>query len=695
MVRERVAILAATLLVFKCCPTARCTMAENPRTHQDRRRHQRAENFASHFPETGRFRAHHKKGFLYPSEGEAADEDWEEIDEERWSATLAALAASGTALALQAAPEDDRSQPPASPDYGRRRRRRPRPREENPDASTAAAAGRRDVSLVFQRLRAELASNLEAFSSWRRRRRRRQSATPAVPAAAAVAQRHLGQVTAHLSGLSAESVRRAENLYSAGQRTSGDLGIRIVGYGEVLLRRGRRRLLVLRELATKSGGGGGGASRIGRKSKRAGAAAAAVEQDERERRKLRELRRLTDLTVQNVVDVVARDGWELVVDRDGVVVHRQYIALGPDGTPVATGGAGPSAPAPAEATSSSVTEDRRTEASAMVGESSGGSSALYRESGDGSSSEGGGGGSGGSNRSGGGSSGGDNSNSAPQFACVKATAIISVPPEVVYLLFADNSRVREYNEHCREVRDLEVLSQDSKITWAASGRMGPFKARDFCTLVHFRTLSDGTLAQVSRPVEHPAAPRSSRYVRSEILLAGNFMRPVPGDPSRTEFLMVTHVNPGGAAETRAGAMLVNSLCASSPVNFIRRLEVAAQKLMLELQQQQQQQLQQGPPFAHVINGDDDEERCGDVDNDANVSDGGWGNAGGGGERRAEPGIEGLGGGIGGEFEAGGGAGGDRDGVGAPAQLPGAVAPGRQSGASLPPEQPQPQPPQQE
>lgn len=47
--------------------------------------------------------------------------------------------------------------------------------------------------------------------------------------------------------------------------------------------------------------------------------------------------------------------------------------------------------------------------------------------------------------------------------------------------------------------------------------------------------------------------------------------------------MVTHVNPGGAAETRAGAMLVNSLCASSPVNFIRRLEVAAQKLMHELQ----------------------------------------------------------------------------------------------------------------
>ncbi|CAM9703475.1 unnamed protein product, partial [Sphacelaria rigidula] len=110
------------------------------------------------------------------------------------------------------------------------------------------------------------------------------------------------------------------------------------------------------------------------------------------------------------------------------------------------------------------------------------------------------------------------------------------------------------------------------------------QARDFCTLVHFRTLSDGTLAQVSRPVEHPAAPRSNTYVRSEILLAGNFMRPVPGNPSQTEFMMVTHVNPGGAGETRAGAMLVNKLCTSSPVNFIRRLEVSAQKLLRELQE---------------------------------------------------------------------------------------------------------------
>lgn len=62
------------------------------------------------------------------------------------------------------------------------------------------------------------------------------------------------------------------------------------------------------------------------------------------------------------------------------------------------------------------------------------------------------------------------------------------------------------------------------------------------------------------------------------------MRAVPGDPSRTEFLMVTHVNLGGAAETRAGAMLVNSLCVRSPVDFIRRLDIAAQKLARQIQE---------------------------------------------------------------------------------------------------------------
>eukprot|EP00752_Nemacystus_decipiens_P004825 g4391.t1 len=493
----------------------------------------------------GKFEPWHRTGIVASHHPCAAEERWDEM-EESWVTALAALAASGTALALQAVPEG-----------GRRQHRRQRQRRRPPDVSSAAAA-------AVRRLQAEISSRLDDLSAWSTRRRRRVSPPPATrrrrrrsappfsptqasAAAALAARQHLGQLRGHLLGMTTAAGRRTEALLSAACQ-SGDRGLRIAGgYGEMLRRRGYGLLFRSVERLRR------GVAGAGRQSQEAEGA----EEGEWEGSRLV---RLTDMTVQNVVDVVARDGWEHVATTSGVVVHRQYIALGPDGTPIEEDTA-----AAAEAGGPTA------EPSAVVG---------------GRTSNGG--------SSGGGGRSGGNDNS-PRFACVKATAVISVPPEVVYLLFADNSRVSEYNEHCREVKDLEVLSQDSKITWAASGRMGPFKARDFCTLVHFRTLSDGTLAQVSRPVEHPAAPRSSRYVRSEILLAGNFMRPVPGDPSRTEFLMVTHVNPGGAAETRAGAMLVNSLCASSPVNFIRRLEVAAQKLMLELQEQQQQQkLQQHP-----------------------------------------------------------------------------------------------------
>lgn len=67
---------------------------------------------------------------------------------------------------------------------------------------------------------------------------------------------------------------------------------------------------------------------------------------------------------------------------------------------------------------------------------------------------------------------------------------------------------QEYNDNCREVRDLEQLSADTKVSWAATPRYGPFKSRDFVTAVHYRRLEDGTLMVLNRPVEHPLA----RYV---------------------------------------------------------------------------------------------------------------------------------------------------------------------------------------
>ena len=49
-------------------------------------------------------------------------------------------------------------------------------------------------------------------------------------------------------------------------------------------------------------------------------------------------------------------------------------------------------------------------------------------------------------------------------------------------------RVSEYNDECAESEELPPLSHDTRLTWAASKKYGPFKARDFITRVHHRSV---------------------------------------------------------------------------------------------------------------------------------------------------------------------------------------------------------------
>ena len=64
-------------------------------------------------------------------------------------------------------------------------------------------------------------------------------------------------------------------------------------------------------------------------------------------------------------------------------------------------------------------------------------------------------------------------------------------------------------------------------------------------------------------------------MRAEILIASNIMRPNREDPTKTDFVSVTHINPGGIADSNLGAKVVNKLCAKAPVHLLLCLEKAA------------------------------------------------------------------------------------------------------------------------
>ena len=109
------------------------------------------------------------------------------------------------------------------------------------------------------------------------------------------------------------------------------------------------------------------------------------------------------------------------------------------------------------------------------------------------------------------------------------------------------------------------------MVWAASPPVLFFKPRDFCTVVHYRKLKvsehlhtlifwsslcdfftnscgdgdggwqDGTVEVVNRKAEHPDAPETDKYVRGKILMGANIIQPLPGQPNRCRFTMVTQV----------------------------------------------------------------------------------------------------------------------------------------------------------
>ena len=106
--------------------------------------------------------------------------------------------------------------------------------------------------------------------------------------------------------------------------------------------------------------------------------------------------------------------------------------------------------------------------------------------------------------------------------------------------------MHEYNEYCKEVKDLEWLDPTTKVTYSLTGR--PW-SRDFVTRVHYSTLPDSTRVIVNRAEEHHAAPLRPNYTRMTMPLGANILRPVAGDSSKTEVTLITHVNPGGFAQT--------------------------------------------------------------------------------------------------------------------------------------------------
>lgn len=95
------------------------------------------------------------------------------------------------------------------------------------------------------------------------------------------------------------------------------------------------------------------------------------------------------------------------------------------------------------------------------------------------------------------------------------------------------------------------------------------------TYYHGLDASTGRMVIVSRGEDHEKAPMRPGYTRMQMTIGANILSPMPSDPKKTRLTLLTHVNPGGLANTQFGAMVTNKLSAESPRQFIKKFNEVA------------------------------------------------------------------------------------------------------------------------
>ena len=83
-------------------------------------------------------------------------------------------------------------------------------------------------------------------------------------------------------------------------------------------------------------------------------------------------------------------------------------------------------------------------------------------------------------------------------------------------------------------------------------------------------------ARVAAPTPRARLSTLARAQRAEVLLGGQIIEPLGGE--RCRLTTVGHINPGGTADSAAGAAIINAMAARDPVVYIEGVRRSARNL---------------------------------------------------------------------------------------------------------------------
>lgn len=151
---------------------------------------------------------------------------------------------------------------------------------------------------------------------------------------------------------------------------------------------------------------------------------------------------------------------------------------------------------------------------------------------------------------------------------IKTKAVVHGTPQDIFDMFYNSSRAKEYNKYSvgrTDIDDKVGGKSLTKVVWSRTKPPATKRPHDFCTLMHGLKYSNGTYVLFSTAIDHPKAPLSPQYLRSEILLGATLMIPVGN--GMTELTSINHVKSHGIP-----VFLCNKLSPTVSLGFLREVD---------------------------------------------------------------------------------------------------------------------------
>lgn len=112
--------------------------------------------------------------------------------------------------------------------------------------------------------------------------------------------------------------------------------------------------------------------------------------------------------------------------------------------------------------------------------------------------------------------------------CTKGATLLPFPILDIFSLLMNDTKQKEIDMSVKSIRRIKNFSENTSLVYTRYKQIWPLTVRDFCNLVHWRLLPDGTVVIISFSEKYEdLCPLEDGIMRGELILSGYVLKQTP------------------------------------------------------------------------------------------------------------------------------------------------------------------------